>query len=136
MTRLFDCGVLLRIYTMLVSGLYAYTGLYQSTTLVYGVAHADEFSLITMKCLAVLAVLGSIDLTINDLLPARFVILRALHDRHLVHMGIAACFGIQMYTCVVHQLPRAVLPFYGIYALLVPIAAFADIRARYKNKAG
>lgn len=133
MARLLECGVLLRIYTLLMSGLYAVTGLVQTKTLTYAVAHADRFATWTMYALGALAVLGLIDMLVNDLLPPRFVLARALHDRHLVHMGIAACFAIQMSTCVHYSLPLAILPFYAVYAVLVPAAAFADVRKRYKK---
>lgn len=133
MNRLFECGVLLRIYTMLMSGLYAWNGLSQDGTIGFKVAHADQFSYLTMGALAIFAVLGTIDLLVNDILPERFVIARALHDRHLVNMGISACFAVQMWSCVKYDLPRAILPFYAAYALMVPAAAFADVRKRFKK---
>lgn len=133
MTRLFECGVLLRLYTMLMSGLFSWNGLSQQGTIGFTVAHADQFSFLTMGALAILAVLGAIDLFVNDLLPERFVIARALHDRHLVHMAISACFAVQMWTCVKYGLPGAILPFYAAYALMVPAAAFADVRKRFKK---
>lgn len=132
--RALECGVLLRTYTMLASGLYAYTSLREPSTLAYQVAHADRFACMTMIGLAIFAVLGTVDLIINDLLPDRFMIPRALHDRHLVSMAIAGCFAVQMSTCVRYDLPHAILPFYGIYVLLVPASAFADVRKRFKNK--
>lgn len=134
MNRIFECGVLLRLYTMVMSGLYSWAALTQSDTLMYRVAHADQFTLAVMYGLAALAALGTVDLFVNDLLPDRFVIARALHDRHLVNMAISACFAVQMWTCVKYDLPDAVLPFYTAYALLVPAAAFADVRKRFKNK--
>lgn len=133
MTRLLECGVLLRLYTMFMSGLYAYTGLAQELSNTYRVAHADPFAYYTTVGLAVFALLGMIDMFVNDLLPARFVIARALHDRHLVNMAISCCFGILMWTCVKYNLPRAILPFYAVYAVLVPVAAFADVRRRFKK---
>jgi hypothetical protein len=74
------------------------------------------------------------DLVVNDIMPERFSMLRALDDRHLVSMAISACFGIQMSVCVRYQLPHAVLPFYAVYAVMVPASAFADVRKRYKQK--
>jgi hypothetical protein len=133
MNRLMECGVLLRAYTMVMSALYAYTALTQSGTLTYAVAHADRFAHMTMYGLAVFATLGMIDLIINDVMPARFVLARALHDRHLVSMAIAGCFAVQMSTCVRYDLPGAILPFYGVYVLIVPVSAFVDVRKRYKN---
>lgn len=133
-TRALDCGVLLRLYTMFASGLYAWAGITQPETLTFHVAHADSFSTATMYGLAAFALLGTIDLFVNDLMPDRFVIARALHDRHLVSMGIALCFAVQIYTCVRHGLPGAILPFYAVYVLLVPASAFADVHKRYKNK--
>lgn len=134
MTRIFECGVLLRIYTMVMSGLYAWNGLTQVGTIGYRVAHIDQFSMLTMGALAFLAALGFVDLFVNDILPARFVIARALHDRHLVNMAISACFAVQMWSCVKYSLPIAILPFYAAYALMVPASAFADVRKRFKNK--
>jgi hypothetical protein len=133
MRRILECGVLLRLYTMTMSGLYAYTGLSQPETLTYAVAHADRFAHMTMYGLAALTVLGLADLVVNDLMPDRYVIARALHDRHLVSMAIAGCFAIQMSTCVRYGLPHAILPFYGAYVLLVPVSAFVDVRKRYKT---
>jgi hypothetical protein len=134
MSRLFECGVMLRIYTMLMSGLYAYTGLAEELSNTYRVAHADQFAYTTTIGLAVLALLGLIDLFVNDLLPERFVIARALHDRHLVNMAISCCFGVLMWTCVKYDLPTAILPFYAVYAVFVPVAAFADVRKRFKQQ--
>lgn len=133
MTRLFECGVLLRLYTMFMSGLYAYTGLVEELSNTYRVAHADQFAYWTTVALAVFALLGFIDLFVNDLLPVRFVIARALRDRHLVNMGISMCFAILMWTCVKYDLPSAILPFYAVYAVFVPVAAFSDVRKRFKN---
>jgi hypothetical protein len=135
MKHLFECGVLLRLFIIILSGLYAYTGLTQPESLIYLVAHADRFTLMTMVGLAVFTVLGAVDLMVNDVMPARFVIARALHDRHLVNMAIAGCFAVQMWTCVKYNLPRAILPFYAVYVVFVPVSAFADVRKRFKNKA-
>jgi hypothetical protein len=132
-SRVLECGVILRLYTMIASGLYAWAGITQIDTLVYRVAHSDEFSIATMYALAVLSLLGAVDLFVNDLLPMRFVIHNALRDRHLVCMGIAGCFAVQMWTCVIYRLPLAVLPFYAVYVLLVPVAAFSDVRKRFKK---
>jgi hypothetical protein len=83
----------------------------------------------------VFTTLGFVDLVVNDLLPDKFVITRALRDRHLVNMAISVCFAVQMWTCVRYQLPGAVLPFYALQVLAVPVSAFADVRKRYKKKA-
>lgn len=133
--RALECGVLLRAYTMCQSALYAVTALTQEQTLLHTVAHANSFATNTMYALLVLSVLGMVDLIVNDLLPDRFVIAYALRDRHLVNMGVAVCFMVQMWTCVKYQLPLSVLPFYAVYVILVPAAAFSDVRKRYKNKA-
>jgi len=133
MKRLMECGVLLRAYTMIMSGLYAFTALTQPDTLTYTVAHADRFAHMTMYGLGAFSVLGAIDLTVNDLMPDRFVLARALRDRHLVSMAIAGCFAVQMSTCVRYGLPVAILPFYGVHVLMVPVSAFVDVRKRYKN---
>lgn len=133
MSRLLECGVLLRLYTMFMSGLYAYTGLAEELSNTYRIAHADSFAYYTTVGLALFAILGLIDLTVNDLMPARFVIARALRDRHLVNMAISCCFAVLMWTCVKYDLPSAILPFYGVYAVFVPVAAFADVRKRFKN---
>jgi hypothetical protein len=133
--RLFECGVLLRLFIITVSGLYAYTGLTQPESLIYLVAHADRFTHLTMGGLAIFTVLGFVDLFVNDLLPDRFVIAHALRDRHLVNMAIAGCFAVQMWTCARYGLPRAILPFYAVYVVFVPVSAFADVHKRFKNKA-
>jgi hypothetical protein len=133
MKRILECGVLLRLYTMTISALYSYTALYRRDTLAYAVAHADRFAQMTMYGLAVFVVLGMIDLFINDVLPDQFVLSRALHDRHLVSMSIAGCFAVQMSTCVRYEMPYAILPFYAVYVLIVPVSAFVDVRKRYKN---
>jgi hypothetical protein len=133
--RFLECGVLLRTYTMFASALYSATALTQPETLLFKVAHANDFATLTMYALGIFAVLGVVDLAINDLLPERFVLSPALRDRHLVSMGIAGCFGIQMWTCVHYGMPLAALPFYAVYVLLVPASAFSDVRKRYKNKA-
>lgn len=133
MKRILECSVLLRLYTMLMSGLYAYTGLFGAGTITFDIAHADRFTYCTTVGLAIFALLGLVDLFVNDLLPDRFVIHRALRDRHLVNMAIAGCFAVLMWTCVRYGLPRSVLPFYAVYVLFVPASAFADVRKRYKN---
>jgi hypothetical protein len=135
MTRIFECGVLLRLYILLQAGLYAFTALLQEETQAYLVAHADRFTLMTMFGLSAFTMLGFVDLVVNDLLPDRFVLSRALRDRHLVNMAIAVCFAVQMWTCVRYELPGAVLPFYALQVLAVPVSAFADVRKRYKKKA-
>lgn len=132
MTRFLECGVLLRLYTMLMSGLYAYTGLTQADTITYRIAHANNTAQAVMVALAIFAFLGMVDVLVNDIMPERFVIKPALRDRHLVSMGVASCFGVQMWTCVKYGLPDAPLPFYAIYVVLVPISAFADVRKRFK----
>lgn len=135
MKRLFECGVLLRLFILTLASLYAYTGLTQPESLIHQVAHADRFTLGTMAALGIFTALGAIDLLVNDLLPERFVISHALHYRHLVNMAIAGCFAVQMWTCVKYDLPDAILPFYAVYVLFVPISAFADVRKRFKCKA-
>lgn len=132
MTRLLECGVLLRLYTMLISLLYCYTGLGVAGSQAYGIAHANNLAVISMGALGIFALLGTLDVLVNDILPEHYVIEPALRDRHLVSMGIAGCFGIQMWTCVKYGLPDAPLPFYAIYVVLVPISAFADVRKRFK----
>lgn len=132
--KFLQCAVLLRVYTLLMCGLYSYTALVEPETLVYHVAHADNFSTLTMMAMTIFAVLGLVDLIVNDLLPDRYIIRRALRDRHLVNMGLAGCFGVQMWMCVKYQLPHALLPFYAVYVLLIPASAFADIHKRYNKK--
>ena len=135
MKRIFECGVLLRLFIVTLSGLSAYTGLAEPESLMFQVAHADRFTHLTMGALAIFTALGFVDLFVNDLLPDRFVIAHALRDRHLVNMAIAGCFAVQMWTCVRYGLPRAVLPFYAVYVVFVPVSAFADVHKRYKKKA-
>lgn len=132
MTRFLEFSVLLRFYTIVMSFMYAYTGYFEDETLVYRVAHSTTFATNAMIFLAVCGALALIDLVINDLLPERFVIHRALHDRHLVNMAIAGCFAIQMWTCVEYDHSRAVLPFYAVYTFMVPLVAFADVRKRFR----
>jgi hypothetical protein len=135
MRRIFECNVLLRVFILVQAGLFSYTALVRPEALVYQVAHADRFTLMTMGGLAVFTLLGVADLVVNDLLPDRFVLQRALRDRHLVNMALALCFAVQLWTCVRYQLPDAVLPFYAVYVLFIPLSAFADVRKRYKKKA-
>lgn len=135
MRRIFDCNVLLRIFILVQAGLFAETALVHPEAMVYQVAHADHFTLMTAGGLAIFTMLGVIDLAVNDLMPARFVLKRALRDRHLVNMAIALCFTVQLWTCVRYNLPHAVLPFYLVFILFVPLSAFADVRKRYKKKA-
>lgn len=135
MKRIFDCGVMLRVFILALSGLYAFTGLSQPESLIYTVAHADHFTLYTMVGLGIFTVLGAVDLAVNDLMPDRFVIARALRDRHLVTMALSMCFAVQMWTCARYDLPRAILPFYAAYVVFIPLSAFADVRKRYKKKA-
>jgi hypothetical protein len=135
MKRLFECAVLLRVFILVQAGLFSYTAFEHPEALVYRVAHMDRFTLATMAGLAIFAVLGVVDLIVNDLMPERFVIKRALRDRHLVNMAMALCFAVQLWTCVRYQLPDAVLPFYVVFILFIPLSAFADVRKRYKKKA-
>lgn len=132
MTRFLECGVLLRLYTMLMSGLYCYTGLFVTGSQAYGIAHANNLAFAAMAALGAFALVGAVDVFVNDILPDRYVIEHALRDRHLISMGMAGCFGIQMWTCVKYGLPDAPLPFYAIYVVLVPVSAFADVRKRFK----
>lgn len=134
MMRILECSVLLRLYTMFMSGLYCYTGLFAVGTQSYGIAHVNNTAYVSMWALGAFAALGMVDVVVNDILPERFVIARALHDRHLVSMGIAGCFAVQMWTCVRYGMPDAPLPFYAVYVVFVPISAFADVRKRFKNQ--
>jgi hypothetical protein len=135
MRRVFDCGVLLRVFILVQAGLFSYTALVHPDALVYQVAHADRFTLATMAGLAAFTVLGTVDLFVNDLMPDRFVLARALHDRHLVNMAMAMCFAVQLWTCVRYELSPAIVPFYVVFILFIPLSAFADVRKRYKKKA-
>jgi hypothetical protein len=135
MRRIFDCNVLLRIYILVQAGLFAFTALVHQETLVYQVAHADRFTHMTMAGLVAFTVLGTVDLFVNDLMPDRFVIARALHDRHLVNMAMAMCFAVQLWTSVRYELSAAVIPFYVVHILFIPLSAFSDVRKRYKKKA-
>ena len=131
MKRLLECSVLLRMYTMLMSLLYCYTSFNHSETIMYQVAHVNTFASITMGVMGVLAVIGMIDILINDLLPDSFVFLKALQTRHLVLMGIPICFAVQISTCIEADISYAVLPFYLIYTVLVPLSAFVDVHKRH-----
>lgn len=135
MRRIFDCQVLLRVFILVQAGLFAYTGLREPDAMVFHVAHADRFTLMTMAGLALFTVLGVVDLVINDLLPERFVLQRALRDRHLVNMSMAMCFAVQMWTCARYEMPHAPIPFYVVQIVFIPLSAFADVRKRYKKKA-
>lgn len=134
MIRLFDCGVLLRIFILAHSAMFCYGALTQPALLVYRVAHADHFTLLATAALGMFTALSTIDLMVNDILPDAFFITRALRDRHLVNMAIAMCFAVQMWTCARYDFPAALLPFYALYTVLVPLSAFADVRKRYKKK--
>lgn len=133
MKRLFECGVLLRVYTLFMSGLYAYTCLSHPETIMYAVAHSDAMAYWGALGLGVSAILGFIDLIVNDLMPERFKISRALKDRHLVLMAIPVCFAIEMFTAVRYGHPSILLAYYGVYILLVPASALTDINKRYKK---
>jgi hypothetical protein len=135
MRRIFDCGVLLRVFILVQAGLFAFTALAHPGTLVYQVAHSDRFTLMTMCGLVAFVALGAVDLFVNDLLPDRFVIARALHDRHLVNMAMALAFAVQLWSAVRYELSAAVIPFYVTFILFIPLSAFADVRKRYKKKA-
>jgi hypothetical protein len=134
MSRILECGVLLRVYTLFMAGLYAYAQLYAPETLMYAVAHTDDFALIMAWVLGACSILGFIDLVVNDVLPDRFVLARALHDRHLVLMAIPLCFAVQMFTAVKYDFPYIILAYYSVYIFMVPASAFTDLRKRYKNK--
>lgn len=135
MRRIFECGVLLRVFILVQTGLFSFTALTAPAALSYQVAHSDRFTEMTMFGLAAFTVLGLVDLVVNDVMPDRFVIARALHDRHLVNMGMALCFSVQLWSCVRYELPAAVVPFYAVYIVFIPLSAFADVRKRYKKKA-
>ena len=135
MRRIFDCGVLLRVFILVQAALTAYMAFAHADTLVYQVAHADRFTLMTMGGLVAFTALGVVDLVVNDLLPDRFVLARALHDRHLVNMAMAMAFAVQLWSCVRYELSAAVIPYYVVYILFIPLSAFADVRKRYKKKA-
>lgn len=134
MKRLFECGVLLRVYTLFMSGLYSYTCLNHPETIMYKVAHSDAMAYWAAWTLSLCAVLGFIDLIVNDLMSDRFSIKRALKDRHLVLMMIPICFAIEMFTAVRYGHPLILLAFYGVYIFMVPASAFTDVNKRYKNK--
>lgn len=133
MTRILECGVLLRVYTLFMAGLYSYTQLRHPETIMYAVAHADEFAYIMAWALGACSLLGCIDLVVNDLMPERFFITRALHDRHLVMMAIPLCFAVQMFTAVKYNFPLIILAYYSVYIFMVPASAFTDVRKRYKK---
>jgi hypothetical protein len=126
--------VLLRIYTKVIAALYAYTGLTQSHTMVYQVAHADPVGIWGMYALAIFAVVGAVDLIVNDIMPARYVLEEALNYRHFVSMGIAGGFAVEMWVCVKFSMPLSILPFYAIYVVMIPAAALADVHQRYKPR--
>jgi hypothetical protein len=134
MNRLLECGTLLRIYTMVISLLYAFTMTTQPESLLFTIAHASLFSLLVGYAMLALAALGLLDVIVNDILPDGYIIHRALHDRHLVSMALSLCFGVQLFTEVRYNLPPAAIPFFVTYVILIPAAAFADVRKRYKNK--
>lgn len=132
--RFLECGVLLRLYTMGMSSLYCYTSLTQPGSQLYAIAHASPAALVAMYALGLFALLGSIDVLVNDIMPERFVIRPALRDRHLVSMGMALCFAVQMWTCVRLELPAAPMPFYAVYVVMIPLSAFADVNKRFNPR--
>lgn len=134
--KLFECSTMLRAYMMLSAALYAWTAITQDETLIYRIANYDAAALGAMYAMGILAALGLIDLLVNDLMPARFVIDRALQDRHLVNMGLSLCFAVQMFTTVRYDLPLSAMPYYALYAGFIPLSAFADVHRRFKNKKG
>lgn len=133
MKSIFECGVLLRMYTLFMSALYSYAQLNHPETIMYEVAHSDMLAYYTAWALGILALLGFIDLFVNDIMPDRFVLLRALKDRHLVLMGIPVCFAIQMYSAVRRDSPLVILAYYGVYIFMVPASALKDILMRQKK---
>jgi hypothetical protein len=133
MKRLFECGVLLRVYTMFMSGLYGYTSLNHPETIMYKVANADAMGKWAALTLLVCSFFGFVDLIVNDLMPDKFVILRALKDRHLVMMLIPICFSIEMFNTVRYGYPLILLVYYSVYVVIVPMSTFADINKRYKK---
>lgn len=135
MKRLFECGVLLRVYTLFMSALYGYTCLNHPETIMYKVAHADDMAYWCAFGLVISAFLGFVDLLVNDIMPERFTIPRALKDRHLVLMAIPICFAVEMFTAVKYNQPLILLAYYGVYILMVPASAFTDVLKRHKKKA-
>lgn len=133
MKRIFDCGVLLRIFILVQVGMFAHTAIAHDDSMLYQVAHADRFTLMAMAALAILTMLGAVDLVVNDLLPERFVLLRSLDWRHLVNMGMAMCFAVQLWSCVRYELSTAPVPFYVSFIFFIPLSALADVRKRYKK---
>ena len=131
MYGILECSILLRVYTMLVSGLYCYTSFNYPDTIMYKVAHVNEFATFAMATVGALAIVGLVDTLINDIMSDRFTFLDALHTRHLVLMGIPICFAIQIFTCVSAELSYAILPYYFIYIILVPLSAFIDVQKRH-----
>lgn len=135
MTNIFKCGVLMRVYILYTAGMYSIGQLFQPNTIMYRVAHSDEISQMAAVALGICAVLGFIDLLINDLLPEKFILLRALKDRHLIMMFIPICYAIQMYTVVKYYDSHIILLFYGAHVVLTPLSVISDLRTRYKFKA-
>lgn len=131
-----ECSTMLRAYMMLSAALYAVTAITQPETLLFKIANHDATALGAMYLMGLFAVLGMIDLVVNDLMPERFVIRRALQDRHLVNMGLSLCFAVQMFTTVRYELPLSAMPYYALYAVFIPLSAFADVQRRFKNKKG
>jgi hypothetical protein len=134
MKRILSCAVLLRLYVLIMSALYGWAMIFQPETLIYRIANATDFSSFAAYAMVIFAALGLVDVFVNDILPEGFRLLRALHDRHLVSMGLSVCFGIQLFTTVKCELPYAAMPFFAVYALLIPVSAFVDVQKRYKNK--
>ena len=131
MYGILECSILLRVYTMLVSGLYYYTSFNYPDTIMYKVAHVDEFATFAMAIIGALAIVGMIDTLINDIMDERFTFMHALKTRHLVLMGIPICFAVQIFKCVSAELSYAILPYYLIYIVLVPLSAFIDVQKRH-----
>jgi hypothetical protein len=129
--RFLECSVLLRVYTMLVAALYCYTSFNYPETIMYQVAHVDEFATFAMATLGALSVVGMVDMLINDVMPDKYIFLDALKTRHLVLMGIPICFAIQTFKCVTAGFSYAIIPFYLIYIVLVPLSAFVDVQKRH-----
>jgi hypothetical protein len=134
--KLLQCNVMIRLFFMLQALVVGSSAAWGRGTLAYQIAHFNASGMAAALLMMVCGVLGLVDLVVNDLMPDRFVIKYALRDRHLVNMVLSLCYCMLMFVAARYSFPIALLPYYGLSAVFIPLAAFADVHKRFNKKKG
>jgi CBS domain containing-hemolysin-like protein len=125
-------SVLLRVSFYLQAIATFWLGYWSNQSLVFGVTNGTNwichFSIIL---LLPLSILGLVDTLINDILPKRIKLKHALKIRHYVIMALAICYWVLILNSVSYRFNLAIIYYFGIQAIVLPLAAIEDVICRY-----